>query len=209
MRRVARHAARFPHHARILPEARRGSQDKRRADAAGRDEGRAQRADIPGETSRLVLRHRGREGARRAVDAARPRGPEDGERHDRRHDEQGDGDHRFGHGEARARPHGHRGLPAVVLQPGGRGDARHLVGDVRHGSCGRGAVGIQGAGKGLFDGGGEGVSVRRGASDRVRAGAAVLRGLHRGGCVLQSAGGRAESDAGPRAGAAVSEYRGE
>ena len=82
------------------------------------------------------------EGARRAVDAARPRRPEDGERHDRRHDEQGDGDHRPGHGEAGARPHGHRGLPAVVLQPRWGGDARHLVGDVRHGSGGRGAVGI-------------------------------------------------------------------
>ena len=89
-----------------------------------------------------------------------------------------------GHGEAGAGPHGHRGLPAVVLQSGGGGDARHLVGDVRHGPGGRGAVGIQGAGEGIFDGGGEGVSVRRGAADRVRAGAAVLRGLHRGGCVL-------------------------
>ena len=153
-----------------------------------------------------MLRDRGREGARRAVDAACPRRPEDGERDDRRHDEQGDGDHRPGHGEAGARPHGHRGLPAVVLQPGGGGDARHLVGDVRHGSGGRGAVGLPGTGKGLFDGGGEGVSVRRGAADRVRAGAAVLRGLHRGGCVLQSPGGRPEPDARPRAGAAVQKY---
>ena len=95
------------------------------------------------------------------------------------------------------------------MQSGGGGDARHLVGDVRHGSGGRGAVGIPRAGSRIFDGGGEGVSVRRGAADRLRAGAAVLRGLHRGGCVLQSEGGRAESDAGQGAGAAVSEHRGE
>ena len=93
-----------------------------------------------------------------------------------------------------------------MLQPGGGGDARHLVGDVRHGSCGRGAVGLPGAGEGIYDGGREGVSVRRGAADRVRAGAAVLRGLHRGGCVLQSPGGRPEPDARPRAGAAVQKY---
>ena len=94
----------------------------------------------------------------------------------------------------------------IVLQSGGGGDARPFVGDVRHGSGGRGAVGIQGASQRIFDGGGEGVSVRRGASDRLRAGTAVLRGLHRGGCVLQSQGGRSESDAGESAGAIVQKY---
>ena len=53
------------------------------------------------------------------------------------------------------RPHGHRELPAVVLQSGWGGDARHLVGDVRHGLGGRGADGVQGAGSWLLDGRGE------------------------------------------------------